>query len=177
MPLVESRYAEALIEITQKDGSTDKVLNDFDTLINLINNNSDLSAFLENPQIQVGDKKKLLMDMLEGIDPNILKLIMLLIDKGRIKQIRGIFSEYKRFADERRDVLNLKIISAVKLDELQVDKIIEKYKMIYKKDRVNTDLQIDESLIGGIKVQIEDRVEDFSLKTRLDGLKSLLIQE
>lgn len=178
MPLVESRYAEALIEITEKNSSTDKVLKDFDALINLISNNSELSVFLENPQVQMSAKKKLIMDITgDSIDSNLLNLIMILIDKTRIKHVKGIYCEYKRFADERRDILNLKIISAVKLDDLQVDKIIEKYKKIYKKDLVNAVLQIDESLIGGIKVQIEDRVEDFSLKTRLDSLKSLLIQE
>lgn len=178
MPLVESRYAEALIDITEKDDITDKVLKDFDALINLMDNNSELSIFLENPQVQLSAKKKLIKDIVgDRIDSNLSNLIMILLDKGRIKYVKGIYCEYKRFADERRDVLNLKIISAVKLDDLQVDKIIEKYKKIYKKELVNVVLQIDKSLIGGIKVQIEDRVEDFSLRTRLDSLKSLLMQD
>lgn len=177
MPLVESRYAEALIDITEKNGKTDKVLKDFDALLNLLDNNSDLSTFLENPQVQLSAKKKLIKDIVgDSIDSNLSNLIMILIDKGRIKYVKGIYLEYRRFADERRDVLNLKIISAVELDDLQVDKIIEKYKKIYNKELVNAVLQIDKSLIGGIKVQIEDRVEDFSLKTRLDSLKSMLMQ-
>ncbi|OPZ91358.1 MAG: ATP synthase subunit delta [Firmicutes bacterium ADurb.Bin419] len=103
--------------------------------------------------------------------------MLLLIDKARTKHIKGISNGYKRLADEKRDVLKLKIISAVQLDEQQVEKIREKYSKTYKKGKVSAILQIDKSLIGGIKVQIGDRVEDYSIKSRLDSLRSLLIQD
>lgn len=177
MPLVECRYAEALIEITEENCRTDVVLSDFEDLLKSFENNPELEAFLSNPNVQVHEKKKLLEDLFKGeIDENLLRLLCLLIDKSRTKHIKGILQEYKRFADKRKNVLNLKIISAVHLEELQIEKIKEKYAKIYKKDSVNTVVDIDSSLIGGIKVQIGDRIEDYSLKTRLDNLKNLLME-
>ena len=178
MPLVEERYAEALIEITEANISTDKVLSDFDAVINLLDSTGELGDYLGNPQIQLDMKKKLLSDMFDGrIDESLFKLLLLLTDKARTKHIRGISDEYKRLADEKRNVLKLEIISAAQLDELQVEKICEKYAATYKKGKVSAVLQIDKSLIGGIKVQIGDRVEDYSVKTRFDSLRSLLIQD
>lgn len=178
MPLVECRYAEALIDITETNCSTDAVLNDFNALISILDDSPVLSDYLGNPQIQKGEKKKLLTEVLQdSIDENLLRLLFLLVDKARTTHIKGILFEYNRFANEKKNVLNLKISSAVQLDELQVEKIKEKYAKAYKSDRVSTILEIDKSLIGGIKVQIGDRVEDYSIKSRLDSLKSLLMQD
>ena len=177
MPLVECRYAEALIEITEENCSTDEVLIDLSTLVNVFNNNPELEEYLKNPNIQLKVKKKLLEEVFKGlVNENLLRLLYLLIDKNRIKYIKGILTEYKRLIDKKRNVLNLKISSAVQLDELQIKKIEEKYAKIHKNDMVNTVVQIDKSLIGGIKVQIGDRVEDYSVKSRLDSLKNLLAE-
>ena len=177
MPLVECRYAEALIEITEDNRSTDQVLIDFGTLVNIFENNPQFEVYLKNPNMQLSEKKKLLGEVFKGvIDENLLRLMYLLVDKNRIGYIKGILIEYKRLVDKRRDVLNLKISSAVQLDELQINKIEEKYAKMYKKDKVSTVVQIDRSLIGGIKVQIGDRIEDYSLKSRLDSLKNLLAE-
>lgn len=177
MPLVESRYAEALIGITEENCSTDVVLCDFYDLIKSFDNNPQLEAYLSNPNVQAKEKKKLLEAVYKGgVDESLLRLLYLLIDKSRTKHIKGIMYEYKRFADKKKNILNLKISSVVQLDELQIEKIKEKYAKIYKKDRVIAIVEIDSSLIGGIKVQIGDRIEDYSLKSRLDSLKNLLME-
>jgi len=177
MPLVEIRYAEALIEITEENSITDEVLNDFDSLKNIFDNTPELEHFLRDPNIQPNTKKKLLEEVFKDeVDKSLLRFLYLLVDKNRIAYIKGILLEYKRLANERKNVLSLKISSAVQLDELQIDKIKDKYKKIYNKDRVTTVVEIDSSLIGGIRVKIGDRVEDFSVKSRLDSLKNLLIE-
>jgi len=175
MPLVESRYAEALIEITEEDGSTDEVLKNFEALIGIFDKNPELQGYLKNPNVQLGVKKKLLEELFKGkINDKFLKFLYLLVDKKRVNYAKGILQEYKTLANERKNVLNLKIISAVPLDELQVKKIEKKYSEIYKKDKVSSVVHIDKSLIGGIKVQIGDRLEDYSVKSRLESLKKLL---
>ncbi len=177
MPLVECRYAEALSEITEENCSTDEVLSDFEALVNIFENNPELEGHIKNPNMQLMGKKKLLGEVFKGvIDENLLRLLYLLVDKNRTKHIKGILIEYKRLVDKKRNVLNLKISSAVQLEELQIKKIEEKYAKIYKKEMVSTVVQIDRSLIGGIKVQIGDRVEDYSVKSRLDSLKNLLAE-
>ncbi|NLL07183.1 MAG: ATP synthase F1 subunit delta [Clostridiaceae bacterium] len=177
MPLVECRYAEALIEITEENCSTDEVLTQFNELINIFESNPELEGYLKNPSIQLEEKKRLLGKVFEGLgNESFLRFLYLLMDKDRIKYIKGILIEYKRLVDKKRNILNLKISSAVQLDELQIKKIEEKYAQIYKNDTVSSVVEIDKSLIGGIKVQIGDRVEDYSVKSRLDSLKNLLTE-
>lgn len=177
MPLVESRYAEALIEISEENCITDEVLNDFGALTSIFDNSPELVDYMNNPNVQLAVKKKLLEELFKGnINENLLKFLYLLVDKSRVNYIEGIFQEYKILADKKKNVLNLKIITAVPLDELQIQKIEQKYAEIYKKNRVTTVVNIDRTLIGGIKVQIGDRVEDYSVKSRLDSLKKLLTE-
>jgi len=53
---------------------------------------------------------------------------MLLVDKERFENIRGIVEEYFRLADERKNILNMTIISAFPLEDVQINRIKEKYK-------------------------------------------------
>ncbi len=177
MPLVECRYAEALIEITEENCSTDEVLINLNELVNIFESNPELEGYLKNPNIQLMVKKELLGKLFKGlVNENLLRLLYMLVDKNRIKYVKGILIEYKRLVDKKRNILNLKISSAVQLDEMQIKKIEDKYAKIHKSDMVSTVVEIDKSLIGGIKIQIGDRVEDYSVRSRLDSLKNLLAE-
>jgi len=101
---------------------------------------------------------------------------MLLVDKERFENIRGIVEEYFRLADERKNILNMTIISAFPLEDVQINRIKEKYKKLYNKTDVKAKLIIDKSLIGGVKIQIGDKVIDDSIKGRLLCLKEALLQ-
>jgi len=59
--------------------------------------------------------------------------------------------EYFRLADERKNILNMTIISAFPLEDVQINRIKEKYKKLYNKTDVKAKLIIDKSLIGGSK--------------------------
>lgn len=178
MPLVNTRYAEALIELFEEKGSTDEVLNNLRTVLGLFKDNPGFNSFLLDPQIHVDSRKKALKDVLENqIENELMNFLMLLIDKGRLKYLGGIVDEYTRMADERKNILKLKIISAAPLEDAQIDSIKEIYMKMYKKNAVKAELQIDKSLIGGVKIQIGDRVIDDSIKARLMNLKEMMIKQ
>ncbi|HOP92744.1 F0F1 ATP synthase subunit delta [Acetivibrio thermocellus] len=177
MQLVNTRYAEALIDVTEEKNSTDKVLNNLVQVLKLLEENREFYSFLLDPQIQKESRKEAIIKVFEGrIEQEVVNFLMLLVDKERFENIRGIVEEYFRLADERKNILNMTIISAFPLEDVQINRIKEKYKKLYNKTDVKAKLIIDKSLIGGVKIQIGDKVIDDSIKGRLLCLKEALLQ-
>ena len=177
MPLVNKRYAEALIKITEENNTTKGVLSDFAEVVKALEENKELKLFFLNPHVKISDKKDVLKELFEGkISIELLNLLKLIVDKDRIKYIPGILDEYSKLYDENRNVLNLKISSAVPLEEMQINSIKQKYLRLYDKSSAKVKLEIDEKLIGGVRVQIGDKVIDGSIKGRLESMMEIMMK-
>ena len=63
--------------------------------------------------------------------------------------------------------LKIKIIVASELSDEQLKGIIKKIKDMYKVETVQYTIEIDESIIGGIKVCVGNTIYDNTIETRL----------
>lgn len=177
MSLICSRYAGALIEAAEENGISEEIFDNFREVIKIINENTGFVPLLLNPQVEVSNKKEVLRSVFKGSIPDILlNFLFLLVDKGRTRFINGIFEEFVRLYNERKNILNMEIITAVPLDEVQVNRIEQKYIAMYNKSSARVFVSIDKSLIGGIRVKVGDKVIDNSIKARLHNIKEIMLK-
>jgi F-type H+-transporting ATPase subunit delta len=177
MPLVERRYAEALVNISVQSSDIDVYQQEFQTVVTLYKEQPDFKLFLLNPEIRIEEKKEIVKKLFgNSLKKDMVNFLMLLLDKGRIKFLSGIFDEFTRLADKKKNVLNMTIISASPVDEKQINEIKQKYMKLYNSSAVKLNIEIDNKQIGGIKVKIGDKVVDGTVKGRLTGLKDLLLK-
>jgi len=175
MPIIEKRYAEAMVEIAYQKGELDLYQQELKEATDLFKGDQDFELLMTNPEIKI-DKKKEIVKMLFGSSFKIetINFLLLLLEKGRIKNLPSICDEFYKKADEKRNTLNITIISAKDLEQSQIVKIKEKYKKQYNATGVNAFFEIDPDLIGGVKVKIGDKVVDGSIRGRLESLKEVL---
>ncbi|AEY64578.1 F0F1 ATP synthase subunit delta [Clostridium sp. BNL1100] len=173
MPLVEKRYAQALLQLSGSD--INSVKEEFGDFTNLYNSDKDFRDFLNNPAIKTDKKQALIRNVFTGrLSKNMLNMVLLLISKQRTAEIPGIFSQFVQMSNETANVLDMRIIMAAALDEVQLETIREKFKKKYNAVAVNSTEIVDESLIGGIKVIIGDKVYDGSVKGRIESLTEIV---
>lgn len=176
MPLVEKRYAEAMVDLSVQNNAIDICQQELGTIAEIYAIQPDLKDFLLNPQADIETKKKILKNIFSGrLGNDIMSFLMLLLDKGRIKYLPGIYKEFVKLADEKRSILNITIITAVPLDPVQLKKLAEKYRSHYGAASVKVITELDTSLIGGVKVIIGDKLVDGSVKGRLKELQDMLV--
>lgn len=176
MPLIERRYAEALVDLAAQVGAIDEYQRDFQSVVDVFNSQTEFRHFVLNPKVKIDIKKDVLRRAFEKrINSRVMDFLLLLADKGRIKFLPGMLEEFVKLADKKRNVLNMTIISAAPLDEVQVDKIKEKYRKLYGAAYAAAKTEVDKSIIGGVKVVIGDKIVDGSVKGRLESLKKLLV--
>ena len=177
MSLVENRYAEALIGIAAEKDSIDLFLEDLGTFTEIYRHEPGFKDFLLNPQNETRIKKAAVNNAFNGrLETDIIHFISLLLDKDRIKYLPGIYEEFAKLADEKRSVLNISIISATPLEEKQVKVITEKYGKHYRAASVKAQVQIDASLLGGVRVVVGGKMTDATVKGRLKELKRFLLK-
>ncbi|MBT3538679.1 ATP synthase F1 subunit delta [Candidatus Parcubacteria bacterium] len=95
--------------------------------------------------------------------------VEILVRDHKLKQGYNIIAEFERTVKKASGVVELEITSARELDK----KIVEEIKQTFGKN-VEAVTQVDESIIGGIKVKLEDKILDGSVKTQLKSLKQQL---
>lgn len=173
MPLVEKRYAQALMELSGSDiENVRKELEDFVTIYNV---DKDFRTFLLDPRIKADDKQTIIKNVFtEKLSKNVLNFILLLIEKRRIKNVMQIYEQLVIMINERFNVLDMKIITAVPLEEQQLASLKEKFRAKYGASGVKAEEVVDPSIIGGVKVIIGDKVYDGSIKGRIESLTELI---
>jgi F-type H+-transporting ATPase subunit delta len=176
MPLIEKRYAEALVGLSVQNGAIDDYQQELLVIVELFENQPDFRLFLLNPEINIEIKKTVIRNAFgNNAKKELVNFLFLLLDKGRIINLPGILYEFTEAADKIKNTLNITIISAAPLDDKQVRDLVDKYKRIYNMTNAKLNLEIDESLIGGVKIKIGDKIVDGTITGRLKGLKELLL--
>lgn len=175
MPVLEQRYAEALAELAVQKNEVENFLEQLRSLAEAFRSSEDFRRLLAGSEIDKGQKKTIIKNALGSrVSPTVLNFLLLLVDKGRAEYLPGIYEEFVHIIDEMKGILKMTVISAFPLTGMQIDTIKRKYMKLYDAKAAVTNLKIDPSLLGGVKVKIGDRVMDASVSGQLEGLKEWL---
>jgi len=138
----------------------------------LFNSSGELKKVLLDPRISSNLKIEVIREILPQYKDSkiIMRFITLLIEEGRINFISEIADEYEKINLGLNKVLNIKIITAKKIDDKQIKKIVETFKKMYKANTINYEIEIDEEILGGVKVMVGNKVYDGSVSTQLKNM-------
>lgn len=175
METIASRYAKALLELAIENNKVIDYQSQMKYVYSVIKDNPDLVEFLKCYTIDDNEKKNLIKKIFnDDIYVEILHFIYLLIDKKRINYLVRICQEFNSECNEYRDILEGIVYSVEELSEDKISKLEENITLKMNK-KVELTNVIDPSIIGGIKIVVNDTVFDNSIANRLQSLKQELI--
>jgi F-type H+-transporting ATPase subunit delta len=178
MPLVDKRYAEALVDMAIEGDAIDAYQQDLIPLIAVFDQKNEIKSFFLNPEINIENKKDLIKKSFNGkIRNELINFLLLLVDKGRFGHLSSIVNEFIILSDKKKSTINMTIVSANPLDEEQISEIKNKYIGLHKVNSAKVTLRLDESLIGGVKIIVGDKVVDGTVKGRLESLRQVLAND
>lgn len=165
--LVAKRYGLALFSVAVENQKVDKMKEEVESLLQLLNKDEELMDFLNHPKINVDDKVNTTEKIFkENIDKDLLGLIVVVLKKARQDYLSDILNyfldEYKRYSK----LVTAYVTSAVELQQEQKDKLKATLENRLN-EKVHLDLQVDKSLIGGLIVRVGDNVIDNSINGKL----------
>ena len=104
----------------------------------------------------------------------VLNLIGLMLRRGRIEELPRLAAEFRRLDDERQGITHATATSASKLTADEVRALTHRLEQ-FTGGRVELDVQVDPSLLGGVVVRVGDRLIDGSVRSRLERLRNQLV--
>lgn len=169
--VVASRYAKAMYEIAAQEGRTLEVEDELRTLVIVLNDDKEVSQFIDSPKISEADKWKVLAAGLEDkVSAPVVSLAKLLVERGRIEILPELLNSYIRITGDALGLANATVYTTYPLNEQEKENIAAEFgALVNKKVRVIN--EIDSELLGGMKVRIGDTLYDGSLAGKLSRLE------
>ena len=164
------RYAQALFELAVERDQVDQWADDL-SFVDQSLQNAELRLFLEHADVPAAEKIKAIDAGLPGVDPLVRNLVALLVTRGQVRLAHDVQAAYRNLLDEHRGRQPVEVTSAVPLDPREVERIGHfVVDLIHKQPVIST--VVDESILGGVIIQIGDQLLDGSTRARLEGLRS-----
>jgi F-type H+-transporting ATPase subunit delta len=103
--------------------------------------------------------------------------IDLISKKHLISKSKEILNTLEKIIDKKEGVVRVKISSNKKIDKKITDEIEDFIKKKYKAKNAVLEFEINEKLLGGIKIQVGDEIIDTTLKNKIKKLENYLITQ
>jgi F-type H+-transporting ATPase subunit delta len=168
-------YAGALFEVAREKGKLDAIGADLAQFADAVEANRDLQVFLFSPHFTSAEKIAGLKRAIGGADPELVNFLELLVEKGRTTELFRIRRELEALWKRENKRIDVTVTSAVELDPAVVAKVGEE---IERQTGQTVDLasRVDEEILGGIVLQVGNKVLDASIRSRLEKLRKSVAQ-
>jgi len=171
-------YAEALLAAADKKNAVESTCEEMIAFIaDVLDKHRAAEAFLSSPAVGKKAKAAVLSAALPGRTSDLVRgLLGVLTRNNRLDLLRGIAAAYRRLLDERAGRVRVDVSAATKLSDDQRDALTQTLANILKRQPI-LNVRVDPDLLGGMVVQVGDRVIDTSVRTRLQSIRSLLLDK
>lgn len=175
MKEITSRYAEALFSLKRDSNSLEESQKEVKELRKVFEENPDFITLLASYNKTLDEKIEIIDKTLKGVDEEIKTLIKIICQNHRASYLIEIFDGFNSLVNEYRGVKEGLVYSTEKLSEKQLSSLNKK---ISEVEKMPTELRniIDPTLIGGVKIVINDHIYDGSIKHHIEDMRTSLLK-
>jgi len=168
------RYAEAAFQVAQRDDSVEAWRAELEAAASMASDER-VARMLANPALALETRNEM-ADKLFGtvVSGPVLNLIKLMIRRGRIHELPRLAAGFRRLDNARQGITLATATSASTLTRDEIRALTERMEQ-FTGGRVELDVQVDPSLLGGVVVRVGDRLIDGSVRGRLERLRNQLV--
>ena len=170
------RYSLALFELSEENNLLSQIEDQSSSVLNLINKSDDFSSLIKDPTTNQEDLSKVINKIAENNKfENLFKnFLNFLIQKRRFFFIERILKSFVETCSRKRGELKAELKSAKNLSSDEITKITELLTKNFS-SKIKLNYKHDESLIGGLVVQVGSTMVDTSIKNKLKQIENRMI--
>ena len=172
------RYAKAVFELAQENNEIENLENEIKDLSNFYDTDSEFVNFIMNPTQSIENQLNVIKKISEimKFSKTLNNFLSLLVVKRRIFFFKKIMKSFLNLTAIKRGELSAKLISSKNLSNEELKKISSELSKVINSE-INFDYKMDQSLIGGFKMQIGSLMIDTSIKNKLKKYEQLMLEK
>ncbi len=168
---VASKYSRALFSLGKEKDNLMELKEALAEFWQLVEENEDLKQVLFHQRILAEEKENIIKKLFaEELHQDVLHFIYILIEKRREYHLESIISSFNKHVDKEENILNVEVTSAVKMQNASLNKLKDRLKEILDKNIYINNI-VNENIIGGLVLKVEDYIIDGSLTFELNNLE------
>jgi F-type H+-transporting ATPase subunit delta len=183
--IIASRYAAALLKLVDETGSGEVVVSQAKAVIAALTDFPDLRRLLSDPSVPDSKKISLLEVAATGdqssapaASPELKRFFELLIRNGRIGDISLALKSFEDQYCQARGIVRGRLVLPSEPDDAA--SVLENKIRSLIESKTGKTLQltteVDETLIGGFVLEVEDKLLDASVSRQLERIRSQFVE-
>ena len=163
-------YSEALFDVAREKGALDEVQEQLGQFADAVAADRDLQVFFFSPYFSSSEKRDGISKAVSGANEELINFLELLAEKHRMPTLFRIRRRYDELWAIENQRLEVTVTSAIPLDDSVIESVGKEIEEKTGK-RIELRGEVDEDIIGGLVLQVGNRVFDASIRSRLDKLR------
>ena len=171
------RYSLALFELSEENNLLSLIEEQSSSVLNLIDQSEDFSNLIKDPTTSQENLLKVINVISENnkFETLFKNFLSFLIQKRRFFFIERILKSFIEICSRKRGELKAELKSAKELSNEEISKIREELTKNFS-SKIKLNYKHDESLIGGLVVQVGSTMVDTSIKNKLQQIENRMIE-
>ena len=169
-------YSNALYSLAEEENLQEEINGQLSELVECLDGQPDFMRLLNSHAIPKRERCRALDEVFSSqVNIYLLNFMKVLCERNAFYAFRDCAEAYHHRYNDAFGIVEAFAVSAAPLKEEQLQALKEKLGEISSR-RVNLHVTTDESLIGGLRVEMEGRRIDNTIQTRLEQLRRTLVQ-
>ncbi len=173
---ISVRYAKAFFATAKEKNLLEVLKEDIQLVLDTCNSSTDFMLLLESPIVKSSKKAQLISSIFKGkINQLTLNFLMLILQNKREIHIPGICRNFLGLCRKDQNIKSAVLITAAEMSSETIKKVGT---LLEKELQTNVELstQVDEEIIGGIVIRLDDTQYDASVATQIKKIKQKLLK-
>lgn len=166
-------YGVALFMLAEEDNSVDRVGEDVELLLAVLNENPDYTRLLDTPALTKDERLAAIDSSLATVDERVKNLVKIMAEMRCAFLLSKALAGFNEERDRARGIERVEAVTAVPMSSEQIERLEKRLSEKLNKTVIvrNT---VDGGILGGMKLRYMGVQLDGSIKTRLDGFAKSL---
>jgi F-type H+-transporting ATPase subunit delta len=166
-------YAEALFRVAQNGDMA--AWSGIVSELAQIGANPDMQAFAGNPNVTPAQLAETIASLVKSpLSPEAKNFIAMLSENGRINLLPEIAAQFTQLKNASAGAADATVFSAFEMSADQVNALAAALEKKFGR-KLNPTVEVDPSLIGGVRVVVGDEVLDTSVRAKLQQMHNALV--
>ena len=174
MTQVGNVYGTALYTLAHEEQLTGNLLEELSVLSQCFRENPDFIRLLSSPNLPKQERCQILDDSFRGkVHAYVLNFLKILTEKGYMKFFQDCVTTYEDQFNRDNGILPVTAITAIAMDDAQVQKLAEKLSRVTSK-QIKLLNKVDPDVLGGVRLDYDGKRLDDTVSHRMEAITKAL---